>query len=139
MKNLILALALLFVFSCSENSTSTESNVDIEWRGGQILTYRYSSGVLVGGTWYNKFEVINGSGEVHLKFSVNGSNRENETVTVQEGLNYSVGAIISFGSCSNSNSSTVILSSNSASNSRTLTLDCADIGIGDISLSEITN
>jgi len=138
MKNLITILALFLVFSCSKNSTSSGSNVDIEWLSGQSLTYRYSSGILVGGTWYNKFEVTNGSGDVHFKVYVNGDKRETKTVSVQEGLKYSVGVSVSFGSCGNS-SSTAKLSTTSASDPRQLILDCPDIGIGEIGVLEITD
>ena len=89
------------------------------------MTYHYSGGVPVSGTWCNKFEIINGSYDIHLKFSVNGSEKEKETVSIQEGLSYSIDTEIGFGSCYGSNSSTIELSSTSASNSRTLSLDCA--------------
>ncbi len=139
MKYLILILTILLIFSCSKNSTSSGSDIDIEWSGGQTLTYSYSGGVPSGGTWYNKFEVISGSGDILLKFSVNGSKKETKTVTVQEGLIYKVRVTVSFGNCSSSNSSTVELSSTSASNSRKLTIDCASVGIGSVSVSETTN
>ena len=138
MKHIILTLAILLVFSC-KNSSSSESNVDIEWKGGQTITYSYSGGVPSGGTWYNKFEVISGSGNVYLKIAVNGSNKATETITAQEGLTYKVKVVVSFGNCSNSNSSTVELSSTSATNSRKLKVDCASVGIGSASVSETTD
>ncbi len=95
-------------------------------------------GILVGGTWYNKFEVINGSGDIHFKVHVNGDKRETKTVSVQEGLSYKIGVSVSFGSCGNS-SSTAELSTTSAASPRQLKLDCPDIGIGAISVTEINN
>lgn len=139
MKYLSLILTLLLVFSCGKNSTSSGSNVDIEWRGGQTLVYHYRSGVLIRGTWLNKFEVIDGSGDIQLKILVNGSKKETEIATVQEGLTYKVSVAVGWSNCSYSNSSTVTLSSTSASDSRKLKLDCSSVGIGGISVSETTN
>ena len=138
MKNIILALSILLVLSC-KNSTSSGSNVDIEWRGGQVFTYRYSSGVLVGGTWHNKFEVTDGSGDVTFKVYVNGSKKKTETVTVEEGLIYGISVSVSTGSCSYSNSSTAELKSSSANSPRKLKTDCSSMGIGNISVNESTN
>jgi len=137
MKKIIPILIILLIIGCKNNSTSSESNVDIEWSGGQTLTYSYSGGVRSGVTWYNKFEVVNKSGDVYLKISVNSNKKETETVTVQEGLNYKVRVSVSFSNCSSSNSSTVELSSTSASNSRKLKLDCSQVGINSISVTEV--
>lgn len=139
MKYLSLVLVILLVFSCSKNSTSSGSNVDIEWRGGQSYSYRYSHGVLIGGTWHNKFEVTDGSGDVTFKVYVNGSKKKTETVTVEEGLEYKISIIVGTASCGYSNSSTAELKSSSVSSPRQLKTDCSSMGIGGISVSETTN
>lgn len=135
MKNIILVLSFLFVFSC--NSTSPGSEVDIEWTGGQSFSYSYSSGVPSGGTWYNKFEVTDGSGDVTFKVYVNGSKKESKTFTVEEGLNYKIAVSVSTGSCSYSSSATAELKSSSVSSPRKLIVDCSNVGIGSISVSEL--
>ncbi|MFC1550880.1 hypothetical protein ACFL46_06280, partial [Candidatus Neomarinimicrobiota bacterium] len=113
MKTLILTLVFLLVFSCNDNGN--HSDVDFEWRGSPSVSYTYSGGVRSGCTWYNKFEVISGSGDIHLKFSVNGNKQKTETASVQEGTRYTVRTKISFSGCTSSASSTVKLSSTSVS------------------------
>ena len=136
MKNLILALAILMVFSC--NSTPPDY-VDIDWTGGQSFSYSYSGGVPSGGTWYNKFVVTDGSGDVTFKVYVNGNKKKTETFTVEEDLIYKVRVSISTSSCGYSNSATVEIKSSSVSSPRKLSADCSNIGIGSISVSEITD
>lgn len=137
MKYLILTFTILIVFSCK--SSPSDPDVYIEWTGGQSYSYRYNSGVIVGGTWYNKFEVTDGSGDVTFKVYVNGSKEKSQTFTVEEGLEYHISIIVSTASCWGSNSSTAELKSSSVSSPRQLKTDCSGMGIGDISVSETTN
>lgn len=50
MKNLLVIIFIVLMFLSCKNSSSSESTVDFEWRGGQSFSYNYSSGVLIGGT-----------------------------------------------------------------------------------------
>ncbi|MEE8340909.1 MAG: hypothetical protein V3R52_02295 [Candidatus Neomarinimicrobiota bacterium] len=135
MKKIILTLAIMFAYSC--NSSSSDPDAYIEWTGGQTFSYSYSGGVLSGGTWSNKFEAVDGSGDVTLKVYVNGSKKETKTVTVEEGLVYKISVSLSTGNCGNSNSATVELKSSSAESPRQLNIDCSNIGVGSINVSEI--
>ena len=127
------------MFLSCKNSSSSESTVDFEWRGGQSFDYSYSSGVPSGGTWYNKFEVTDGSGDITLKVYVNGTKKKSKTVTVEEGLIYRVSVGVSTGSCGYSRSAKVELKSSSVGSPRQLYVDCINIGISSIFVSESTN
>ena len=127
----------MFAYSC--NSSSSDPDAYIEWTGGQTFSYSYSGGVPSGGTWSNKFEVTDGSGDVTFKVYVNGDKKKSETVTVEEGLIYKVSVGVSTGSCGHSRSAKVELKSSSVGSPRQLKVDCSNIGIGGISVSETTN
>ncbi len=133
MKKLILTLVIILVYSCD-----SQDQVDIEWTGLDSFSYSYSGGVPSGGTWYNKFEVTDGSGDVTFKVYVSGTKKKSETVTVEEGLIYKVGVSMNVGSCGYSNSARVEIKSSSVGSSRKKTVGCSNIRIGNISVSEIT-
>lgn len=136
MKKLTYILFFLLIFGCKKNGTSSGSDVDILWSSGSSFTYRYSYGILVGGTWYNEFEVTSGSGDITFKVYVNGSKKETETTTVEEGLVYKISVSVTFGDCYGSNSSTAEIRSSSADINRSLKVDCGSLSIGSVSVSE---
>lgn len=83
--------------------------------------------------------MTDGSGDVTFKVYVNGTKKKSKTVTVEEGLIYRIGVSVSTSSCGYSSSATAELRSSSVGSPRQLKVDCSNIGIGSISVSEITN
>ena len=135
-KHIAIIISILLICGC-KTSTDSKSNVEIAWLSGSKLTYRYSSGVLVGGNWYNYFEVTEGDDDITFKVYVNGSKKQTETFTVEEELQYKIVISISVSGCAgSSNSSNAELKSSSVNNSKKLNVDCSSVSIGSISISE---
>ena len=137
MKNVILVLSFLLVFGCK--SPVPGPDVEIEWRGGDYYTYRYSHGIMIGGTWHHKFEVTDGSGDVTFKVYVNGSKKKSETFTVEEGHFYKLDVSIGTGGCWGNSSSIAKIKSSSVSSSRELETDCSQMDCSSISVTEVTD
>ncbi len=136
MKKLFLILSVLLIYSCK---TSPDPDVEFEWLVGTRFNYSYMYGTIVGGTWYNYFKVTNGSGDVTFKIYVNGSKKESITVTVEEGLSYSISIKVTIGRCWGSNSSNAEIKSSSVDTPKILNTDCEQLTIGEISVSEYNN
>lgn len=138
MKKITILIILLIITGCSKNSSSSGSDVEIIWLEGWSFTYNYAYGTIVGGTWYKKFEVVDGSGDITFKGYVNNSKEITETFTVEEGLTYKLRMTVSFGNCWGNNSATAEIRSSSAKENVSLQVDCKSLTIKSISISEVT-
>ena len=139
MKKLSFLIIFLIITGCSKNSSSSESNVEIEYISGWTILYNYAYGTIVGGNCYIKFEVADGSGDITFTGYVNGSKEMAETFTIEEGLVYKLRVAISFGNCAAHASSTAEIRSPSAQNNASIKVDCSSLTIKSITISEVTD
>ncbi len=96
----ILCVFMFLVSGCGSDADAVSagtSDVEITWRSGGTVTYSYSGGVQSGFSWYIKFNVTSGSGEVRLLVEVTQGEGNAKTVshTVHENQEYTVQVSVS--------------------------------------------